>query len=80
MRRARRLTGHRCRTRGSRPILLIHPLVVGSGRRLFREATPARLRLVSTVTTATGVIVVTYQAVPSGGQTREVAGHDAVSA
>jgi dihydrofolate reductase len=61
-------------------VLLIHPLVVGSGRRLFREATPARLRLVGTVTTATGVIVVTYQAVPSGGQTREVAGHDAVSA
>lgn len=61
-------------------VLLIHPLVLGSGRRLFTEATPAaRLRLAGTVTTGTGVIIATYQPEPGGGQTREGA-HDAVSA
>jgi dihydrofolate reductase len=42
--------------------LLIHPLVLGSGRRLFPEGTsPARLRLVDSLTTTTGVIIATYQ-------------------
>jgi dihydrofolate reductase len=44
-------------------ILLIHPLVLGSGRRLFpdgRECTA--LRLIDTKTTTTGVIIATYQA------------------
>ncbi len=62
-------------------VLLIHPLVVGPGRRLFSEATPAaRLRLVSSVTTGAGVIIATYQPEPGGGQTREDTGHDAVRA
>jgi dihydrofolate reductase len=42
--------------------LLIHPLVLSSGRRLFTEGGPdAALRLVDTTTTTTGVIVATYQ-------------------
>ena len=42
--------------------LLIHPLVLGSGRRLFPDgAAPATLRLISTVTTTTGVVIATYQ-------------------
>jgi dihydrofolate reductase len=45
-------------------VLQIHPLVLGSGRRLFDGGPPAALRLVSATTTATGVIVSTYQ--PSG--------------
>ena len=43
-------------------VLLIHPLVLGSGRRLFPDgASPANLRLVNSVTTTTGVIIATYQ-------------------
>jgi dihydrofolate reductase len=43
-------------------ILLIHPLVLGSGRRLFRDGSPfAKLQLVDSVTTTTGVVIATYQ-------------------
>ncbi|HEX6578568.1 MAG TPA: dihydrofolate reductase family protein [Jiangellaceae bacterium] len=44
-------------------MLLIHPLVLGSGRRLFPDdGSLARLRLVDSVTTTTtGVIIATYQ-------------------
>jgi len=42
--------------------LLIHPLVLGSGRRLFPEkGVFGALRLVDSVTTTTGVIVATYE-------------------
>ncbi|HEU5346020.1 MAG TPA: dihydrofolate reductase family protein [Ktedonobacterales bacterium] len=42
--------------------LLIHPLILGSGRRLFPDgAAPATLRLISTITTTTGVVIATYQ-------------------
>jgi dihydrofolate reductase len=45
-----------------RYVLLIHPLVLGSGRRLFPEGAPrAELRLVESVTTTTGVIIATYE-------------------
>ena len=43
-------------------VLLIHPLVLGSGRRLFPDGPAAALRLVKTVPTTTGVIIATYQA------------------
>jgi dihydrofolate reductase len=44
-------------------VLMIHPLVFGSGRRLFREDAPfSRLRLVDSTTTTTGVVIATYQA------------------
>lgn len=42
-------------------VLLIHPLVLGSGRRLFTDGGPsAALRLVDTKTTTTGVVIATY--------------------
>ena len=45
-----------------RYVLLIHPLVLGSGRRLFPDGGPAAtLRLVDSVPTTTGVIIATYQ-------------------
>src|SRR5450631_448407 len=43
-------------------VLLIHPLVLGSGRRLFTDGGPvATLRLVSTKATSTGIVIMTYQ-------------------
>jgi dihydrofolate reductase len=43
-------------------VLLIHPLVIGSGRRLFPEGGPfATLRLVNSRTTPNGVVIATYQ-------------------
>lgn len=48
-----------------RYVLLIHPLVLGSGRRLFPDGGPeATLRLVDSVPTTTGVIIATYE--PAG--------------
>ncbi|HEX9036933.1 MAG TPA: dihydrofolate reductase family protein [Ktedonobacterales bacterium] len=45
-----------------RYVLLIHPLVLGSGHRLFPDGAPyATLRLVSATPTPTGVIVATYE-------------------
>jgi dihydrofolate reductase len=42
-------------------VLLIHPLVLGSGRRLFTDGGAfAALRLVGTKTTTTGVVIATY--------------------
>lgn len=50
-------------------VLLIHPLVLGSGRRLFPDGGPgAALQLIDNRTTSTGVAVATYQpAEPSTG-------------
>ncbi|MEV0268264.1 dihydrofolate reductase family protein [Hamadaea sp. NPDC050747] len=43
-------------------LLLIHPLVLGSGRRLFADDdTVEKLRLVDSLTTTTGVIIGTYR-------------------
>jgi dihydrofolate reductase len=43
-------------------VLLIHPLVLGSGRRLFPDdGAFAALRLVDSKTTTTGVVIATYQ-------------------
>jgi dihydrofolate reductase len=43
-------------------VLLIHPLVLGSGRRLFPDdGTVAALQLVDAVATTTGVVIATYQ-------------------
>jgi len=44
-------------------VLTIHPLVLGSGRRLFPDGGPAAaLRLVESVTTTTGVVIAVYRA------------------
>ncbi|MFO7166399.1 MAG: dihydrofolate reductase family protein [Chloroflexota bacterium] len=43
-------------------VLLIHPLVLGTGRRLFAEGGPAAaLRLVEARATASGVVMATYE-------------------
>lgn len=42
--------------------LMIHPVVVGSGARLFREGKEKRpLTLVDSITTTTGVLIATYR-------------------
>jgi dihydrofolate reductase len=41
---------------------MVHPIVLGSGKRLFRDGSdPTTLRLVDTRTTSTGVVILTYQ-------------------
>ncbi|MPZ63563.1 MAG: dihydrofolate reductase [Propionibacteriales bacterium] len=43
-------------------VLLIHPVVLGSGRRMFPEGGPfTAFRLVDSVTTTTGVVIATYR-------------------
>ena len=45
-------------------MLLIHPLILGSGRRLFPDdGTRAALRLITVQTATTGVVVATYRLV-----------------
>src|SRR6266568_7769629 len=58
-------------------VLLIHPLVLGSGRRLFTDGGAfAALRLVDTKTTTTGVVIATYQpAEPTARKTTDAATH-----
>ncbi len=55
-------------------VLLIHPLVLGSGRRLFPDGGAfAVLQLVGTKTTTTGVVIATYHpAEPTAGKTIQV--------
>jgi dihydrofolate reductase len=48
-------------------LMLIHPLVLGSGTRLFPEKGPRRpLRLTEAVVTTTGVVIATYDARAQG--------------
>ena len=48
-------------------LMLIHPLVLGSGTRLFAEKGPRReLRLTDSVVTTTGVVIATYDARVAG--------------
>ena len=42
-------------------VLQIHPLVLGSGHRLFPDGAYAALRLVDSLTTTTGVVIATYE-------------------
>jgi dihydrofolate reductase len=45
-----------------RYVLMIHPVVLGAGRRLFPDRGPlASLRLLDSLTTTTGVTIATYQ-------------------
>jgi len=48
-------------------ILLIHPLVLGSGKRLFDAGISASLRLQEVNPTTTGVLIATYRPEVSGG-------------
>jgi dihydrofolate reductase len=43
--------------------LMVHPIVVGNGMRLFQDAKSTPLRLAETKTFSTGVVVLTYQRV-----------------
>ena len=48
-------------------LLVIHPLLLGRGRRLFSDdVPPAALRLVDSKTTAKGAVIVTYQTLGDG--------------
>jgi dihydrofolate reductase len=61
-------------------VLLIHPLTLGAGRRLFAEgATPASLQLVNSTPTSTGVVIATFRPIPVGAEPGEV-GREAVPA
>ncbi len=42
-------------------LLMIHPLVLGTGRRLFPEGVLASLRLTDSVSTTKGVLIATYE-------------------
>jgi dihydrofolate reductase len=42
-------------------LLMIHPLVLGTGRRLFPEGGRASLRLIDSVVTTKGVLTATYE-------------------
>ncbi len=43
--------------------LWLHPVVLGSGKRLFddRDGNPVDLRLVDSTTTSSGLVILTYQ-------------------
>jgi len=42
-------------------LLFVHPLVLGTGRRLFADGCPpAHLRLANSTATTTGVVITTY--------------------
>jgi dihydrofolate reductase len=41
--------------------LWVHPVVVGSGKLLFRESARSELKLMETATTKTGVVILTYR-------------------
>jgi dihydrofolate reductase len=45
-------------------VLLIHPLVLGSGRRMFNDSDATPLQLVDSKTTTKGVVIATYR--PAG--------------
>jgi dihydrofolate reductase len=42
-------------------LLMIHPIVLGAGRRLFPDGAHASLRLTGSTTSAAGVIIATYE-------------------
>jgi dihydrofolate reductase len=47
-------------------VLLIHPLLLGAGRRLFSDGSPpATLQLTASVVTTKGVVIATYERVRS---------------
>jgi len=49
-------------------LLMIHPLVLGTGRRLFPGGRQASLRLVDSIITGKGVLIATYKSVGDGKQ------------
>jgi dihydrofolate reductase len=53
--------GHCRRSPIDEYLLMIHPLVLGTGRRLFPEGGRASLRLTDSVITTKGVLMATYE-------------------
>jgi dihydrofolate reductase len=50
--------------------LMIHPIVLGGGTRMFRESSsPVRLELIESNATSTGVLIVTYRPMSASTQT-----------
>lgn len=49
-------------------LLMIHPLVLGSGRRLYPTGVRAQLRLTESTTTITGVVIATYERAAVAGK------------
>ncbi len=43
--------------------LLVHPIVLGSGKRLFSDASNTTLKLVETKMFSSGVVLLSYQSV-----------------
>jgi dihydrofolate reductase len=60
-------------------VLQIHPLVLGSGSRLFNDGPFASLRLVGSTTTTTGVVIATYQPAESTAMETEAGVKPAVA-
>ncbi len=49
---------------------MVHPVVLGSGKRLFRDGSDKKtLRLVSTKTFSSGIVALTYQ--PAGKEVKK---------
>jgi dihydrofolate reductase len=51
--------------------LLVHPIVLGSGKRLFRDESNTTLRLVETRPFSSGVVALTYQPAASKADDKE---------
>ncbi len=51
-------------------LLSIHPVLLGSGLRLFPDGAPADLDLVDSVTTTTGVVIARFRGDPQGRSLR----------
>jgi dihydrofolate reductase len=49
--------------------LLVYPVVLGSGKRLFRDGSKATLKLVETKTFSSGVVLLRYQ--PAGKEEKK---------
>ena len=60
--------------------LIIHPLILGKGKRLFRDGTAqARLRLAASKTTTKGVLILTYEPAREGEQVAVPVGETAAA-
>ena len=52
-------------------VLMIHPVVLGAGRRLFTAGLEASLRLTDSVSTSKGVLITTYDSADGRAPRRE---------
>ena len=52
-------------------VLIIHPLVLGTGRRLFSHGPQAAVRLTDSVSTSKGVLITTYDSADGRAPRRE---------